>query len=491
MSTLLRPVVLDSCQTVLRGRRRSSIHPINAVPRLFATSFTSDDVVIADEPTVVDPLEAKSSGVLNFQDLYSPSLSPPSNAHLPDLATKITIPRHCDAPTVISPSDASTLPSSSPVTPGPSRTASWAELIPEGHGPLQNSERSKWRLAAGFFAFFLCGWGDGVTATVIPYFMNDFHLTSMTLSLLFSGTTCGFVFGTLVVERVLNFLGQFDYKHPRTTLIPTSPGLSRYKGKKISREDVGHSASQARILALAIGSVLISTHFIIMGLRGGFTAMFIAYAIAAFARAVWTATLNVYFAQGPKQSISVSYGLWSFGGVASPLVCQAIIARGVPWSHFYFGSLVVSGLNFGFLLLTFWPTPNELSQERREAGAARRRSADDCLLGAPSPVIENMSDTSPDVAFVTPRREHTLRLALSTPLQWALSITSMLYYGAFVLSMFIDTVVETERAFSETSTFGRWLLSYYRPDTQTVTLQATLPLDFGEVSLLEDFSGVI
>lgn len=55
------------------------------------------------------------------------------------------------------------------------------------------------------------------------------------------------------------------------------------------------------------------------------------------------------------------------GGVASPLVCQAIIAVGIPWSHFYFGSLVLSALNVAFLVVTFMPTTAEFLRDREIA----------------------------------------------------------------------------------------------------------------------------
>ena len=60
------------------------------------------------------------------------------------------------------------------------------------------------------------------------------------------------------------------------------------------------------------------------------------------------------------------------GAVASPLVCQAIMARGVPWFQFYFGSLVLSAINVTFLVLTFKPTASEFLRDRENALAGGR-----------------------------------------------------------------------------------------------------------------------
>lgn len=94
---------------------------------------------------------------------------------------------------------------------------------------------------------------------------------------------------------------------------------------------------------------------------------------------------NTYLASGPKQALGYAFGIWSesslyqeapsirlvfhsgFGSVVSPLTCQAIIARGVPWPKFYFGSLVVSATNIAFLLYAFRPTLKEFATERQDA----------------------------------------------------------------------------------------------------------------------------
>lgn len=94
---------------------------------------------------------------------------------------------------------------------------------------------------------------------------------------------------------------------------------------------------------------------------------------------------NAYFASSLKQSLGYAFGLWSaalsvnleislwpylllgLGGVASPLICQTIIATGIPWSRFYLGSLVLSAFNVAFLVITFKPTTTEFLRDRENA----------------------------------------------------------------------------------------------------------------------------
>ena len=61
---------------------------------------------------------------------------------------------------------------------------------------------------------------------------------------------------------------------------------------------------------------------------------------------------------------NVNIGL---GSVISPLVCQSIIATGVPWYRFYYGSLLLSVFNIVFLYTTFKPTFGERDREHQKA----------------------------------------------------------------------------------------------------------------------------
>jgi len=76
--------------------------------------------------------------------------------------------------------------------------------------------------------------------------------------------------------------------------------------------------------------------------------------------------------------LSIShFSFAGLGGIASPLICQTAISRGIPWDKFYLGSLILSGLNTAFLVITFRPTAREFLRDRREAlpaGAAREKS---------------------------------------------------------------------------------------------------------------------
>lgn len=84
-----------------------------------------------------------------------------------------------------------------------------------------------------------------------------------------------------MVERVSNYLGRFDVRKAKKAQRVSSP---LFFGKS-AEEGIGHSPSQARFYLVTISSVLLAMHFLVAGTKGGFLAMFSAYALAAFARA--------------------------------------------------------------------------------------------------------------------------------------------------------------------------------------------------------------
>lgn len=49
--------------------------------------------------------------------------------------------------------------------------------------------------------------------------------------------------------------------------------------------------------------------------------------------------------------------------MCAPLVCQSIIAKGIAWNHFYFGSLVLSAISSAFAFYAFFPTVGEHEAE--------------------------------------------------------------------------------------------------------------------------------
>lgn len=59
--------------------------------------------------------------------------------------------------------------------------------------------------------------------------------------------------------------------------------------------------------------------------------------------------------------------LIGLGGVASPLLCQSLIAINVPWFKFYLASLVLSAVNVALLITTFKPTEREYMRDRQHA----------------------------------------------------------------------------------------------------------------------------
>ncbi|GLB36387.1 hypothetical protein LshimejAT787_0306750 [Lyophyllum shimeji] len=456
MSSLLRPVVLEPCQTTLRGRRRSSHRALDAVPRLLSSivpASSSNDSAISDEPISIPHDTAEGVYTPDSSKTVTPaSLSPLSDAHVSDYFTSTAVGRHSSSAPVLytlTPSPTETLARSIP-----SRKTSLASTEKDVSDRRSELERLKWRLTAGFFSYFLCGWGDGVTGTVLPYFTTAFHLNTMTSSLFFAGSTLGFFSGTLVVEPLMNFLGRCSSERPNNSLIPHVPWVSKCcTGKKVHGSR--HSASQARHLVVVISSVLHACHFVMIGSKGGYAATFMAYAVAAFSRALLTASLNAYFASGPQQALGYSYGLWSLGGVLSPILCQTLISSSIPWVRFYFGSLVLSGINAALLYFAFKPTARENSREWREFTVETSK----IVSPLSTPTDEDGKPTW-QTTQVAPQSS-TLRLALSLLYVWTISLLGMLYCGSETTTqgLMVTYLLGTRRANPKTVgyvTSGFW-----------------------------------
>ncbi|TEB35219.1 hypothetical protein FA13DRAFT_1449622 [Coprinellus micaceus] len=153
-----------------------------------------------------------------------PDLSTLTRVHVPDHAPKVLVPRHADrayqrCDTI------DTLVASTPSAWSPRRSRSSTPRRRRLRNPLSLNGFA-WRIASGYFAYFLCGWGDGVMATVLPHLMEDFNITFMTGSLFYAASTIGFLTGTFLLERILKQLGRISRTGTRTSLFPFYPSIS-------------------------------------------------------------------------------------------------------------------------------------------------------------------------------------------------------------------------------------------------------------------------
>ncbi|KAG5220778.1 MFS substrate transporter [Salix suchowensis] len=226
--------------------------PSSLFPKLF--QGTNVNIHGRDEDSAVDddvhePIaQATRDGHLPIQ--YP---SPLVNAHLSGYSTNAEPTRHQDTlPRLHYTSEPQTPSQTSPTASSKNSIVDIPPVV-----PVSPPERLAIRLAAGYFMYFMCGWGDG-------------------------GSTVG---------------------------------------------------------------VLHASFFVLMGSSGGYPVLLLAYAFAAYARGIIT----------------------GFGGAISPLICQTIVAKGVPWNHFYYGSLVLSAFNTCFLVYSFRPTLKEFADDREAA----------------------------------------------------------------------------------------------------------------------------
>lgn len=219
-----------------------------------------------------------------------------------------------------------------------------------------------------------------------------------------------------------------------------------------------------------ISSIIHAIFFIMMGSRGGFRTCFSAYVLSSCSRAILTGersfnlrlcryqlTTSMDSIPQPVLCGWISPIVWicfwileyvpryprtfacsglnrfqGFGCFSSPLICQAALARGVPWYKFYLVTLVLSGLNTAFLTTTFRPTEREFLIDRK---AARATIADE-LSSCPSSPISSIYKTQKSSSSVEETQNRNgspsllgFRSALSKPCLWFLCLFTFIYYG--------------------------------------------------------------
>ncbi|KAH6917528.1 major facilitator superfamily domain-containing protein [Coprinopsis sp. MPI-PUGE-AT-0042] len=356
--------------------------------------------------------DSQSSGTSTpFSEHDIDSLLPLSLVRTPD-HSKVVVPRHTGKGPSIYGTDVA--------TPATLSVRSLAGETPcaEAGTPSASREKVAVRLVAGFFAFFCCGWTDGALATILPFLMRDFNLNFATSSLLYVASTIGFVGGTFVLEFILQRLGRIHPSRTRFSWLPYHPFSRKNTADATSCR---HSAAQALHLALVYATCLFSLYFCLMGSKTGFPALFVAYVMLAFSRAVLGGCLNPFFTSVAPMHLSYAHATWSFGTVVAPLVCQTVLSKGIAWPYFFFGSLILAASNILLISTAFAPTPSELEDERRKATCDSQPSSG---MTTPTDIKEKYFPL-PKPAPPT----SALRLVLSHPFQWVACLFVGLYYG--------------------------------------------------------------
>ncbi|KAI5124457.1 hypothetical protein M0805_008341 [Coniferiporia weirii] len=331
-------------------------------------------------------------------------------------------------------------------------------------------ENFNFRCASAFFALFTAGWADGMTGTILPHIKSDFNLSYMMSSLLFITSTIGFALGVILIEQVMCLMGSFSLcrlmlRRDSSKLNPRGWKEEKNPTFHANEESKGKSSSpaRARFRILVTASAMHASFFILMGTARGFASVLIAYFFASFAKAflngkshlllmiheldsliLFAGTVNAYVAASPKRPLGQLYACNAFGAFAAPLVCQTLLARGIPWSHFYLGSLVLSVINTTLLSLAFRPTRNEYIEEGNGVPAcveAPTLRSDKHIANVENegkasamPRTDTVLSESPTLwsppTIVTRKDRSTLRYALTLRYVWAFSLFMWIYSGS-------------------------------------------------------------
>ncbi|KAG0702706.1 major facilitator superfamily domain-containing protein, partial [Suillus ampliporus] len=248
--------------------------------------------------------------------------------------------------------------------------------------------------------------------------------------------------GTVLLERITKFLGRFYPSLDQKTYLPAVPFFHcLFTESAILHCGIGYSPTKARFFSLVLGGVLHPLFFVIMGTSRNYPALLFAYGISAFARSFWTGKhFNFYVVSTPKKPLGVLLGCWCIGSFLAPLVCQTLLAKGIPWRHFYLGSLVVSAIALSSIIFSFRPTRNEFLADRKAALDTMQITPSAHSPGTDMIIQPQLPHEEKDLSA------RPLSLALSMPYQWAFSLFAFIYGGSeTTFQGFIVTYLLVER----------------------------------------------
>lgn len=100
-----------------------------------------------------------------------------------------------------------------------------------------------------------------------------------------------FLSGTLLVESIMRLLSRARVNQERSAWYPYfsfPPFKKRTSDRRANLDGVRNSFVQSQHIALLVSSLLHGSFFILMGTRSGYATIFVAYVVAAFARAIIT-----------------------------------------------------------------------------------------------------------------------------------------------------------------------------------------------------------
>ena len=96
-----------------------------------------------------------------------------------------------------------------------------------------------------------------------------------------------------MIENLLIILGRFNFTSQKRSYVPRM--LVRWRFHQLRHDltspTLGHSPTQARATLLVLASLIHALFFVIMGTGPQYPSLLIAFALAAFARALLTGTL--------------------------------------------------------------------------------------------------------------------------------------------------------------------------------------------------------
>ncbi|KAL8372199.1 hypothetical protein RB595_001815 [Gaeumannomyces hyphopodioides] len=199
---------------------------------------------------------------------------------------------------------------------------------------------NRWRIAAAFWAFIVCGSNDAAYGPLIPYLEKYYDLNFVTVSLVFLLPFFGYSFSALINNYVHIWAGQ---------------------------RGIAILGPSAHIVAYTI----ICTH-------PPYPALIVAFMLAGFGNGLQDAAWNAWIGNMARANeiLGFLHGFYGLGAViAPPIITTTIVTAGLPWWAFYYIMIGIAVLELATSTAAFWRANGQAYRDSLSRSSTAQKGA--------------------------------------------------------------------------------------------------------------------
>ncbi|KAL8366783.1 hypothetical protein RB595_008767 [Gaeumannomyces hyphopodioides] len=199
------------------------------------------------------------------------------------------------------------------------------DLPPPATAPVETLQRwnqpgvNRWRVAAAFWGFIVCGANDAAYGPLIPHLERYYDLNFVVVSLVFLSPFVGYTLSALINNRVHVWGGQ-------------------------------------RAIA-AIGPAAHLVAYAIICAHPPYPVLVVAFALAGFGNGLQDAAWNAWIGNMARANeiLGFLHAFYGLGAVVAPPVVTAMaVTAGLPWWTFYYVMIAMAAVELATSTAAFW-----------------------------------------------------------------------------------------------------------------------------------------